>query len=39
MHRLSLNEDFCDITHFLHSFAEKFSDIIQHKDILQTILF
>jgi len=39
MPRISLTEDFRDITHFLQSHAETFSDIRQHKAILQTILF
>jgi len=39
MPRISLTEDFRDITHFLESHAEKVSDIRKHKAILQTILF
>jgi hypothetical protein len=39
MPRLSLPEDFRDITHFLQAHAEDVSYIRQHTAILQTILF
>jgi hypothetical protein len=39
MLRLSLPEDFRDITHFLQAHAEEVSYIRQHTAIVQTILF